>query len=84
MSMTYSKEKIGKFWEKICQLFEATPLAQKSRCNKVQARFWWAPFIEIKKFSIPWKNEFELLILIIDTILYSIYSISNIEYVIYY
>ena len=80
--MTYSKEKLGKFGEKICQLFEATPVAQKSRCNEVQARFHWAPLIEIKKLSISGQNEFEFLILMKYLILYFIYRISNIEYII--
>ena len=79
--MTYSKEKLGKFGEKICQLFEATPVAQKSRCNEVQARFYWAPVIEIKKLSISGQNEFEFLILMKNNILYFIYRISNIEYI---
>ena len=60
--MTYSKEKLGKFGEKICKLFETTPVAQKSRCNEVQARFHWAPLIEIKKLSISGQNESEFLI----------------------
>ena len=80
--MTYSKEKLGKFGEKICQLFEATPVAQKSRCNEVQARFHWAPLIEIKKLSIFGQNEFEFLILMKNTMLYFIYRISNIVYII--
>ena len=80
--MTYSKEKLGKFGEKICQLFEATPMAQKSRCNEVQARFHWAPLIEIKKTVNFGQNEFEFLILMKNTILYFTYRISNIEYII--
>ena len=75
MSMTYLKEKLRKFAEKICQLFEATPVAQKSRCNEVQARIDWAPLIEIKKLSISGQNEFEFLILMKNTILYFIYRI---------
>ena len=73
--MTYSKEKLGKFGEKICQLFEVAPVAQKSRCNEVQARFDWAPLIEIKKLSISGQNEFEFLLLMKNTILYFIYRI---------
>ena len=82
MSITYSKEKLRKFAEKICQLFEATPIAQKSRGNEVQARFYWVPLIEIKKLSISGQNEFEFLLLMKNTILYFIYRISNIEYII--
>ena len=66
--MTYSKEKLGKFGEKICQLFEATPMAQKSRGNEVQARFYWVPLIETKKLSISGQNEFEFLILMKNNI----------------
>ena len=80
--MTYSKEKLGKFGEKICQLFEATPVAQKSRCNEVQARFDWAPLIEIKNCQFPDKMSLNFLILMKYPILYFIYRISNIEYII--
>ena len=80
--MTYLKEKLRKFAEKICQLFEATPMAQKSRGNEVQARFYWVPLIEPKKLSISGQNEFEFLILMKNNLFYFIYRILNIEYII--
>ena len=80
MSITYLKEKLRKFAEKICQLFEATPMAQKSRGNEVQARFYWAPLIEIKKLSISGQNEFEFLILMKNNLFYNVFYLSHLKY----
>ena len=82
MSMTYLKENFGKFWEKICQLFEATPVAQKSRWNEVQTRFYLALLFYIIKLSISGQSQFEFLISMKNTIIYFIYRISNIKYII--